>query len=83
MPYLNQVNTSYRIYQDVCFHLFFNFSLMKATLTTTFNENQLKEILNSHTIPDCKRAAGISAKRIQLAEEQKQHKKGGIRKMGR
>lgn len=53
---------------------------MKATLTTTFNEIQLKEILNSFTIPDCKRAVVFLQKRIQLAEEQKQHKKGGIRK---
>ena len=53
---------------------------MKAALTTTFNETQLIEILNSLTIPDCKRAVAFLQRRIQLAEEQKQYKKGGIRK---
>jgi DNA-directed RNA polymerase alpha subunit len=53
---------------------------MKATLTTTFTETQLKEILNSLTISDCKKAVAFLQKRIQLAEEKKRKKTGGIRK---
>jgi DNA-directed RNA polymerase alpha subunit len=53
---------------------------MKATLTTTFTETQLKEIFNSLTTSDCKRVVAFLQKRIQLTEEQQRKKKGGIRK---
>lgn len=46
----------------------------------TFNETQLKEILNSLNIADCKRAVAFLQKRIQQDEEQKRQKKGRIRK---
>lgn len=53
---------------------------MKATLTTTLSETQLKEILNSLSIPDCQRAVAFLQKRIQQHKQERQQKKGGIRK---
>jgi DNA-directed RNA polymerase alpha subunit len=53
---------------------------MKATLGITFNESQLKEILNSLSIADCKQAMSFLQKRINQKEEQKRQKKEGIQK---
>lgn len=53
---------------------------MKATLTTTFNESQIKELLNSLAIPDCKRAIAFLQKRVLQNDEQKRQNKGGLRK---
>lgn len=62
------------------FHVRCYLTLMKAALTTTLNETQIKEILSSLSIADCKRAMAFLQKRIQLAEEQKRQKKQGLPK---
>jgi DNA-directed RNA polymerase alpha subunit len=53
---------------------------MKAELIITFNEAQIKDILNSLGIADCKRAIFFLQRRVQKEEEQKRQKKQGIRK---
>lgn len=53
---------------------------MKAKLTVTFTETQLKEILSSLKIPDCKLAIRFLQKRVQQHKEQKQQQRQGIRK---
>ena len=53
---------------------------MNANLAITFNETQLKGILDSLSIRDCKRAMAFLQKRICQDDEQKRQKKQGIRK---
>lgn len=53
---------------------------MNANLTITFNETQLKEILTSLSIQDCKRAMAFLQKRIRQDEDRKRQQKQGIRK---
>ena len=59
------------------FHVRCYLTLMKAALTTTLNETQIKEILSSLSIADCKRAMAFSKKEFNWPKSKNGRKSRG------